>query len=100
MCVFFFFFSSRRRHTRGSRDWSSDVCSSDLAKVVGGTYTSVAATTQTVSNDTWYRYGVGVAGSTLRGWFNETEQLSATDTAVPGAGSVGVYNVYSAADAG
>src|SRR5215813_261420 len=28
MC--FFFFSSRRRHTRCGRDWSSDVCSSDL----------------------------------------------------------------------
>src|SRR5690606_39384306 len=28
-----FFFSSRRRHTRFSRDWSSDVCSSDLFKV-------------------------------------------------------------------
>src|SRR2546422_11261772 len=27
---FSFFFSSRRRHTRCSRDWSSDVCSSDL----------------------------------------------------------------------
>src|SRR3989449_4536908 len=30
LAVFFFFFSSRRRHTRCSRDWSSDVCSSDL----------------------------------------------------------------------
>src|SRR5437899_7299815 len=29
---FFFFFSSRRRHTRCLSDWSSDVCSSDLAK--------------------------------------------------------------------
>src|SRR2546422_6427561 len=29
--ILFFFFSSRRRHTRCSRDWSSDVCSSDLA---------------------------------------------------------------------
>src|SRR2546429_4038565 len=29
-CYVFFFFSSRRRHTRCSRDWSSDVCSSDL----------------------------------------------------------------------
>src|SRR5256884_910530 len=29
----FFFFSSRRRHTRCSRDWSSDVCSSDLIVV-------------------------------------------------------------------
>src|SRR3712207_8572668 len=31
MCIeFLFFFSSRRRHTRYWRDWSSDVCSSDL----------------------------------------------------------------------
>src|SRR5699024_7784816 len=29
-----FFFSSRRRHTRSKRDWSSDVCSSDLAQRV------------------------------------------------------------------
>src|SRR2546429_8805684 len=33
ICIFFFFFfSSRRRHTRCSRDWSSDVCSSDLCE--------------------------------------------------------------------
>src|SRR5206468_5779523 len=31
VCVFFFF-SSRRRHTRSDRDWSSDVCSSDLPR--------------------------------------------------------------------
>src|SRR5437868_9829379 len=31
--IFFFFFSSRRRHTRSKRDWSSDVCSSDLESV-------------------------------------------------------------------
>src|SRR3712207_7149150 len=31
-----FFFSSRRRHTRYWRDWSSDVCSSDLV-LAGGT---------------------------------------------------------------
>src|SRR5215203_6979947 len=30
VCIVFFFFSSRRRHTRYWRDWSSDVCSSDL----------------------------------------------------------------------
>src|SRR2546421_8675900 len=29
----FFFFSSRRRHTRSDRDWSSDVCSSDLRRL-------------------------------------------------------------------
>src|SRR5690349_22879635 len=33
---FFFFFSSRRRHTRSLRDWSSDVCSSDLRGRGGG----------------------------------------------------------------
>src|SRR6266478_7135785 len=32
MNFFFFFFSSRRRHTRFDCDWSSDVCSSDLAE--------------------------------------------------------------------
>src|SRR6266498_5997525 len=32
--IFFFFFSSRRRHTRCGRDWSSDVCSSDLGHVL------------------------------------------------------------------
>src|SRR5437868_12725985 len=32
----FFFFSSRRRHTRSKRDWSSDVCSSDLVDAGDG----------------------------------------------------------------
>src|SRR3989449_4666192 len=36
LCIFFF--SSRRRHTRCSRDWSSDVCSSDLE----GSYDAIA----------------------------------------------------------
>src|SRR5690348_18378120 len=31
-CFICFFFSSRRRHTRWTGDWSSDVCSSDLAE--------------------------------------------------------------------
>src|SRR5690606_40562215 len=31
--IVLFFFSSRRRHTRFSRDWSSDVCSSDLGEM-------------------------------------------------------------------
>src|SRR5690606_40225871 len=34
----FFFFSSRRRHTSFSRDWSSDVCSSDLAERPSGAH--------------------------------------------------------------
>src|SRR5439155_5165425 len=36
-CSLFFFFSSRRRHTRWPRDWSSDVCSSDLSPSLEGT---------------------------------------------------------------
>src|SRR5699024_11937205 len=32
-CLCCFFFSSRRRHTRSKRDWSSDVCSSDLSSL-------------------------------------------------------------------
>src|SRR2546428_7915678 len=38
MCLCLFFFSSRRRHTRSDRDWSSDVCSSDLTS---STYTKI-----------------------------------------------------------
>src|SRR2546421_964172 len=42
--VFFFFFSSRRRHTRSDRDWSSDVCSSDLsAAAVPSSATSISS---------------------------------------------------------
>src|SRR5258707_3086434 len=37
-CIFFF--SSRRRHTRYWRDWSSDVCSSDLQMVKGKEFRS------------------------------------------------------------
>src|SRR5438067_12284747 len=36
LCLFFF--SSRRRHTRSKRDWSSDVCSSDLARTLSGEF--------------------------------------------------------------
>src|SRR5205814_3182773 len=41
--VFFFFFSSRRRHTRCLSDWSSDVCSSDLATRVAAQQVGDAA---------------------------------------------------------
>src|ERR1041385_8290875 len=42
-----FFFSSRRRHTRCSRDWSSDVCSSDLPgrPAIGSWFPVLLATT-------------------------------------------------------
>src|SRR5699024_2338381 len=38
-----FFFSSRRRHTRSKRDWSSDVCSSDLGRARGAAARNAAA---------------------------------------------------------
>src|SRR5256884_8810258 len=38
-----FFFTSRRRHTRCSRDWSSDVCSSDLLRATWSFSTGVLA---------------------------------------------------------
>src|SRR5436305_5738478 len=44
--AFFFFFSSRRRHTRCGRDWSSDVCSSDLPAeqlLIGGAWREAAS---------------------------------------------------------
>src|SRR6476620_4947188 len=50
---FFFFFSSRRRHTRYWRDWSSDVCSSDLAHPAGsnGTRSHTSASNGHHPND-------------------------------------------------
>src|SRR3989449_10977572 len=58
-----FFFSSRRRHTRCSRDWSSDVCSSDLlilAENCGGSDGNSGITANPalgVASDELVRYG-------------------------------------------
>src|SRR5207245_4107127 len=50
---FVFFFSSRRRHTRCYRDWSSDVCSSDLVLAVSSddAIESLAAVQAAQEND-------------------------------------------------
>src|SRR5439155_26889038 len=55
---FFFFFSSRRRHTRWPRDWSSDVCSSDLA-FCGGDILSVDMVSELLARGcpVWNLYG-------------------------------------------
>src|SRR5690606_41154616 len=53
----FFFFSSRRRHTRFSRDWSSDVCSSDLLSNMttgSGKYTYILADGSVVETSQLY----------------------------------------------
>src|SRR5436309_15848708 len=51
----FFFFSSRRRHTRFSRDWSSDVCSSDL--IIADIGTRVVGVD--VGDDSWPGVRIG-----------------------------------------
>src|SRR5206468_8344728 len=55
---FCFFFSSRRRHTRSDRDWSSDVCSSDLDRAGGGDVEALDDTFDRKSRD----FVAGVAG--------------------------------------
>src|SRR2546430_17650575 len=49
LCIFFFF-SSRSRHTRFDCDWSSDVCSSDLARrdAVDSTFYTTASVLRTI----------------------------------------------------
>src|SRR5690554_4726658 len=50
----FFFFSSRRRHTRCGRDWSSDVCSSDLLALVAALGGFAAAQGTPKYGGIWY----------------------------------------------
>src|SRR5690606_41868341 len=64
-CLLLFFFSSRRRHTRFSRDWSSDVCSSDLVEIIAPAHTEAVAggdkrTVFNVIDELIYRQDVGV----------------------------------------
>src|SRR5256884_6153635 len=59
-----FFFSSRRRHTRCSRDWSSDVCSSDLEKVYAKILTGVEAGSP--AKQKIFRWAVGVGRDVSR----------------------------------
>src|SRR5215475_9078125 len=61
MCnLFFFFFSSRRRHTRFSRDWSSDVCSSDLRG--GGEIDRVEVAEESYLEHVLERFGSDLGG--------------------------------------
>src|SRR5207245_6212047 len=56
-----FFFSSRRRHTRCYRDWSSDVCSSDLRA-------GMSRPTRTIVDDPGYMQVVEIDYGTGMGW--------------------------------
>src|SRR5437868_4145167 len=67
---FFFFFSSRRRHTRSKRDWSSDVCSSDLnwpdSKEFGQLRATYPRLVHVPLREDWAQTLLLVAGESLR----------------------------------
>src|SRR3712207_9276475 len=79
-----FFFSSRRRHTRYWRDWSSDVCSSDLALEAGAVIAAagVANALQGASE----RDGCHGERAVLRGWRAVIHVLNALSTGVAARG--------------
>src|SRR3712207_5480131 len=84
MCMlFFFFFSSRRRHTRYWRDWSSDVCSSDLgsAQISNGQLNQYNGQATLYLSGTMYFNGKlcgGVSGTScdFTNWNPNTELLT------------------------
>src|SRR5204863_4947343 len=105
--VVFFFFSSRRRHTRSLRDWSSDVCSSDLgtpraaagarsAAMLPEAGTKPMAVIADISSSTWASVS-GVLGTveSPQAPTNAAQATIATDrnrlvmTWVPGFGELG-----------
>src|SRR5690606_32195918 len=70
--VFFFFFSSRRRHTRFSRDWSSDVCSSDLLRSIRENEGRAISLGYSVAN---YKLAAFVMSATLAGLAGATKAI-------------------------
>src|SRR5437870_13687786 len=72
MICFLFFFSSRRRHTRWPRDWSSDVCSSDLAsnQLIWGTGNPVPMF------DATYRPGDNLFTNSVISWDPESGKMN------------------------
>src|SRR5256884_1268186 len=86
-CDCFFFFSSRRRHTRCSRDWSSDVCSSDLdgtanctGTVVAGNCTLTPTSAGAKSLVATYAGDANFAGSTSAGASHTVNAAGTTTT--------------------
>src|SRR3989449_824153 len=77
----YFFFSSRRRHTRCSRDWSSDVCSSDLSEGLhqaveakeGVAVQEASQTLATITIQNYFRMYDKLAGMTGTAETEETE---------------------------
>src|SRR5699024_8318386 len=83
----FFFFSSRRRHTRSKRDWSSDVCSSDLRASIGlaataAEYTAALPGRAVEAVGLLPAVPVRLAGGLAQSYLHATQTL--TDLAVKG----------------
>src|SRR5699024_11255650 len=70
-----FFFSSRRRHTRSKRDWSSDVCSSDLVVRTHALSSTIGARA-TVGPFTYLRPGTELGEEGKLGGFVETKNAT------------------------
>src|SRR2546421_9625496 len=67
-----FFFSSRRRHTRSDRDWSSDVCSSDL--MIRHTRSDRDWSSDVCSSDLFYgfnRPGAKASEAIIQNWWRQ-----------------------------
>src|SRR5206468_4843161 len=74
-----FFFSSRRRHTSSDRDWSSDVCSSDLIyQPMTGDGTIVARVASVQNTNSWTKAGVMIRESLAPGATNAFMFLAAS----------------------
>src|SRR6266508_1581294 len=84
LCFCFFFFSSRRRHTRWPRDWSSDVCSSDLVD-------NLPVSQRNWNNDhAVYTHGFGVVAANGNGYAADgSPQWSSGG--LPPTGELGTY---------
>src|SRR6266571_8172374 len=92
---FFFFFSSRRRHTRLTCDWSSDVCSSDLAAgglrvVLVTTHIALKDVPAQVTVDRVVRCG-RIAERALRDWWGIAAPRLAVCALNPHAGESGLF---------
>src|SRR2546429_7304225 len=80
-----FFFSSRRRHTRCSRDWSSDVCSSDLRSVPETPGLDPAEPERSVLTDPGRKPGVHGGGCSTRGGCSTQRERERAPLLTPGA---------------
>src|SRR5256885_4587873 len=93
----FFFFSSRRRHTRLQGDWSSDVCSSDLAQVL---IARAQGGRRAGREDSQFEVTVcgKHAGSRRRGW-RQRSTVRAGEVPARFAAAPGTWSVWSMAGA-